>query len=41
MKKKITISLEENILKKIDRHVEKGQGKNRSQAIENILQERF
>jgi len=41
MKKKITISLDENILDRIDKSVEKGEWKNRSSVIENILKERY
>jgi len=41
MKKKITISLDENILSRIDDSVKKLEGKNRSSVIENILKERY
>jgi metal-responsive CopG/Arc/MetJ family transcriptional regulator len=41
MKKKITISLDENILSRIDESVENGEGKNRSSVMENILKERY
>lgn len=41
MKKKITISLDENILERIDDSVKKWEGKNRSSVIENILKERY
>lgn len=41
MKKKITISLDENILERIDILVKKWVEKNRSFVIENILKERF
>jgi len=41
MKKKITISLDENILDRIDESVEKGEGKNRSSVMECILKERY
>ena len=41
MKKKITISLDENILDRIDNSVKKMEGKNRSSVIENILKERY
>ena len=41
MKKKITISLEESILERIDSSVSKWEGKNRSAIIENILKEKY
>ena len=41
MKKKITISLDENILSRIDKSVENWEGKNRSSVMENILKERY
>lgn len=41
MKKKITISLDENILARIDNSVKSFEGKNRSSVIENILKERY
>jgi len=41
MKKKITISLDEDILSRIDKWVKKMEGKNRSAIIENILKERY
>ena len=41
MKKKITISLDENILGRIDESVKRLEGKNRSSVIENILKERY
>jgi len=41
MKKKITISLDENILERIDKSVKNLEGKNRSAVIENILKERY
>jgi len=41
MKKKITISLDENILSRIDESVKKWEWKNRSRVIENILKERY
>ena len=41
MKKKITISLEENILSRIDQSVDKWDWKNRSSVIELILKERY
>lgn len=41
MKKKITISLDEDILERIDNSVKKGEWKNRSSVIENILKERY
>jgi len=41
MKKKITISLDENILSRIDESVENWEGKNRSSVMENILKERY
>ncbi len=41
MKKKITISLDENILSRIDEAVKNKEGKNRSAVIENILKERY
>lgn len=41
MKDKITISLDENILKKIDNDVKNWKWKNRSQIIENVLHEKY
>lgn len=41
MKKKITISLDENTLERIDSSVESGEGKSRSNVIENILKEKY
>ena len=41
MKSKITISLDEVILSRIDSWVEKWEWKNRSQVIENILKQKF
>lgn len=41
MKNKITISLDENILSRIDASVEAGNWKNRSAVIEDILKERY
>ncbi|MDD5770500.1 MAG: sugar phosphate nucleotidyltransferase [Candidatus Gracilibacteria bacterium] len=41
MKDKITISLSEDILSKIDNDIKAGKQKNRSQVIENILKERY
>ena len=41
MKKKITISLEESILTRIDESVQNWDGKNRSSVIEWILKERY
>lgn len=41
MKEKITISLDENILAKLDTDVESGKWKNRSQIIETILKEKY
>ena len=41
MKKRITISLEENILSRIDQSVDKWDWKNRSSVIELILKERY
>ena len=41
MKKKITISLEESILERIDNSVYKWEGKNRSAVIEDILKEKY
>lgn len=41
MKKKVTISLDENILARIDESVEEWKWKNRSNIIENILKEKY
>ncbi len=41
MKDKITISLNENILSKIDEDILLGKWKNRSQVIESVLKERY
>lgn len=41
MKKKITISLDENILDRVDNSVSKWEGKNRSSIIESTLKERY
>lgn len=41
MKSKITISLDETILSRIDKSVKEGDWKNRSQVIEKILKQRY
>jgi len=41
MKSKITISLDETILSRIDKSVKEGEWKNRSQVIEKILKQRY
>ncbi len=41
MKKKITISLEESILERLDKTVKSWEGKNRSSVIEDILKEKY
>lgn len=41
MKTKITVSIDENIISKIDEDVEKWLGKNRSRVIESVLKEKY
>jgi Arc/MetJ-type ribon-helix-helix transcriptional regulator len=41
MKRKITVSIDENILERIDQDVADGKGKNRSSVIEGLLESTY